>query len=533
MTTRNYQTFFNLHSVVGITISIGLFVIFFAGAFALFEPEIHHWEEKETVSALSPVQYPGRDASLSTLDYDRILADLKAQGHYLSGRGISFMRTGEPGQVSVGLGRSQDSVPAGVAVERKSLFFDTRTKTLYTHEDGFSMGHFMVDLHFFGQLGRFGLYLAGAIAFLFLIAVVTGIGVHWKNIFTNLFWFRSKAKLKMVLTDAHTVLGTLGIPFQVMYAVTGAYFCLGILTTLPVDVFKERVPIQADEPSLWPSFPRGEKSDVPQSVNAYIGKTLAKWPGYEPTYVSISNYANENMHLQIDGRAATRDRFFGFGTIIYHVPSGKIVRENDPFRSDYAAGVPMAMWMLHYGEFDRMVSQASDLFFRVVYFLLAMLTCFVIVSGVLMWVEVRKKRSDSVARKRFNEGLGHFFLAACLTLFPVTAVSFLASKLFPEGWAEHRELALSSLFFGGWLLSTLFLWWKGGNGFTARLSFLTGGIAALCIPLVSGVFSENWLWYTWSKGHYDVFLVDALWLFLGLTALYSTYRIFAGKKEKG
>ena len=50
MSNRNYNVFFNTHTVSGIVISIALYVIFFAGAFALFKGEIQIWEEGKTLS---------------------------------------------------------------------------------------------------------------------------------------------------------------------------------------------------------------------------------------------------------------------------------------------------------------------------------------------------------------------------------------------------------------------------------------------------------------------------------------------------
>ncbi|MEM9259429.1 MAG: PepSY-associated TM helix domain-containing protein, partial [Bacteroidota bacterium] len=44
---RLYNIFFHTHTVAGITISAGLFVIFYAGSFALFRGEIYRWENPE------------------------------------------------------------------------------------------------------------------------------------------------------------------------------------------------------------------------------------------------------------------------------------------------------------------------------------------------------------------------------------------------------------------------------------------------------------------------------------------------------
>ncbi len=523
MSVRTHNIFFSLHTVTGIVISVGLFVIFFAGAFALFEPEIHHWEEKEKVSDLSPVQYQGRDSSLSRFDYDSVLSELAQQGYYLSGRDISFMRTGIPGEISVSMGASEDSLVADKDRKWQHLIFNTRTGEIHTHEDTFSLGHFFVDLHFFGQLGKWGYYLAGLISFFFLFAIVTGTIVHWKKIASNFFVFRPWAKIKTMWTDAHTTLGIIGLPFQFMYALTGAYFCLSILVSGPAVkiVYDGDRGRYFDEFSLWPDYPMAAKSDTPQEINPYVRKTLERWPGYEPMYVSLRNYGNTNMHLQIDGQATTKDRLIGFGTIIYRLSDDKVVRENDPFHSDYVDGVPKTVWMLHYGEFDRMVSQASDFFFRTVYFLLALMTCFVIITGVLVWLEARNKKSIPEKQRKFNAGVGHIYLAICLSMFPVTAFSFIASKLFPSEWIAYRDISMNSIYFGGWLLLSAFFWLKKDNYFTNKYTLLSGGVLSLLVPLASGLYSGNWIWHTYALQHYDVFMIDLIWLASGVAALFT------------
>lgn len=44
---------------------------------------------------------------------------------------------------------------------------------------------------------------------------------------TKFYAFIKEGKWKIIWTNAHTALGVIGLPFQVMYAVTGAFF--GIL----------------------------------------------------------------------------------------------------------------------------------------------------------------------------------------------------------------------------------------------------------------------------------------------------------------
>jgi uncharacterized iron-regulated membrane protein len=66
-------------------------------------------------------------------------------------------------------------------------------------------------------------YLSGFVALFFLFAIATGVLLHWQKIVSNFYLFRPREKLKTMWTDAHTSLGILGLPFQFVYAVTGAF----------------------------------------------------------------------------------------------------------------------------------------------------------------------------------------------------------------------------------------------------------------------------------------------------------------------
>lgn len=78
-----------------------------------------------------------------------------------------------------------------------------------------------------------GYYLSGFVALFFLFAIVTGVLLHWNKIVSNFYIFRPKEKLKTLWTDAHTALGMIGLPFQFVYAVTGAFFMIKLLIVAP------------------------------------------------------------------------------------------------------------------------------------------------------------------------------------------------------------------------------------------------------------------------------------------------------------
>jgi len=156
---------------------------------------------------------------------------------------------------------------------------------------------------------------------------------------------------------------------------------------------------------------------------------------------------------------------------------------------------------------------------------MAFVTCFVIITGVLIWLEARNKKNVHQKYRRFNEALGYTYLAVCLSMFPVTALAMNVSKLLPDWLDDQRKHILNSVYFGGWLLLSLFFRLKENNYFTAKYVLLIGGILGLCIPLINGLSSGKWLWKTFEESHYDIFFTDFLWFLLAMASLLPVFKM--------
>ncbi len=68
---------------------------------------------------------------------------------------------------------------------------------------------------------------------LLLFALITGLLLHWDKIKTNFFLFRPMSKWKTVWTDMHTVLGVIGFPFQLVFAMTGVVLIVNSVLLAP------------------------------------------------------------------------------------------------------------------------------------------------------------------------------------------------------------------------------------------------------------------------------------------------------------
>lgn len=497
MSKRNYNVFFNAHTVSGIIISFLLYVIFFAGAFALFKDEITVWEEGERINRTAK----------SDIDFDGMLTKLDNE-YNLLGRDLQFRFGLAEDHVSLFMSGSKDSLASEKAKESHYFITNIHTYETETYAENYSLGEFLYRLHFFQQLPGYGIYIAGIVSLLFLFAIVTGVIVHWKKIISNLFNFNPKSTLKRIWTDAHTALGTIGLPFQLLFAVTGAYFCLSIFVLAPANIIykNDRKKLMADlrpgpEEEDWI---KASQEKMP-SYNDFI-KQSPKWENFELNGAMIKNYGGVNMHYIIKGKFPDHHQITGTGRITKNAYSGEIIEEKHPSNSNYIESVQEITHRLHYGDF-------GGISLKIIYFLLALLTCFVIISGVLIWIEARNRRNMTIRQRLYTAGVGRTYLSICLSMLPVTALAFIFVK-FSHGHFQIKQSAIYAFYFLTWMAFILIFRLKKDNYFTNKMSLLLGGIFGLFVPIVNGAVTGNWIWVTIFQDQKEIVTIDLLWVII-------------------
>ena len=416
MGQRLYNVFFHTHTISGIVISALLYVIFFTGSISFLRDEINAWERNE----------PIKSAYFSTIDFDQALNELSTDKP-LYGRDLMFNHRYFERRLGATMTKSKDTTiqDAPQRGRRGNFFYmdmDTFKKEDYT--SNYSLGEFFYRLHFFAQLNFFsrsGYYLSGFVAFFFLFAVITGVIVHWKKIIPSFYVFRPKGKWKNIWTDAHVALGMIGLPYQFMFALTGCFLIIGYMVMFPPvqsfiygdDVQAFTKDIQYEENPTY-EFTYQPLETVP-SINDFVARTLNKWPDIKLTALDVINYGDQSMHVKIYGAPDFDQKLLGTGHITYRVQDGKVVNTKDPYgKISYAEGSLNLLRRLHYGDF-------GGYGMKLIYLLLGFITCFVILSGVLIWLVARDKKHIAPAKRIFNKWLVHIYMAACLSLYPFTA----------------------------------------------------------------------------------------------------------------
>ncbi|MGB3468779.1 MAG: PepSY-associated TM helix domain-containing protein, partial [Cyclobacteriaceae bacterium] len=383
-----------------------------------------------------------------------------------------------------------------------------------------TLGHTLYKLHYFDQIPVIGIYLSGLVALFFLFASITGIVIHWKNMINKFYAFTTQGKWKQIWTNAHTVLGTISLPFQIVYALTGALFGLLTLLLAPSvlilfdgdsgEVFKS---IRPDSAML---MDKDAGTSVNKPIQYFQQQVNELYPDHEILSILIRNYGKEDAiaSVIVDDHLG----IIGDGLLIYRMQSGLLVDRIEPYNKSYAQGVYNALLKLHFANFGGPL-------LKLIYFLLALITGFMIISGILLWQAARNTKQFSEKQKKFHRNVTGVYLAICLGFIPSVAIIFIANKMVPISWSD-RAFHVNTIFFGSWQLIavTAIIFRKNQAKMTIKLFLLTG-ILSMIVPLSNGLVTGDWFWQTIQGRLVWVGIVDIFWLIFGCVTLVAAFQI--------
>jgi hypothetical protein len=291
-----------------------------------------------------------------------------------------------------------------------------------------------------------------------------------------------------------------------MYAFTGAYFGLVGLIALPyasllfggsMTTFYQKAgyyapPAQVDSVETT----SGEQP----SLERLAARAENTWPGFKPKTMILHGRGTPNGRVEIIGR--TRGSVFaGTGSIVVHGATGEVLRRDSPRKAGALNESVQSMEVLHFAEF-------GGLALKILFFLLALASCAVILTGNFTWLEVRRgqDRMVNVILERLTAGVATGFA-------PATALLFLADRWHPSGISP--DAWTDAVFFGSWGLCLLYALLRSNIARTHRTLLTLGGALAFLIPVANGLTTGDWPWLAWRAGHGAVLGVDIGALLIG------------------
>jgi uncharacterized iron-regulated membrane protein len=528
MDNRKYNIYFHTHTISGIIICAVLYVIFFAGSFSFFKDDIAAWQKNSSFIS---------EKKNTVKDFNRIIDSL-SHHHKLIGRNFNFTVQRHGMGAYVTMSPSMDSTlkksvkPGEKPKEGRgrggrgrgdgdSAYFtyDFAQQKQAEYSSSYDMGEFLYRLHFLAQLNvipirlgvPFGYLLAGVVAFIFLFALITGLLLHWDKIVSNFFVFRPFSKWKTVWTDLHTALGVIGFPFQFIFAVTGIVLIVNSFLIAPYTKFLYK----DNSEKLYADLEYADDTKYAYAykplttgfdLNKFVNQVEKKWETSNIRLVSVQNYQDANMHVTVTAKPDPQVRFSGLGKIIYRVQDQQVLYEKSPLEnSTYVDKVKSIIYHLHFGDFGGRP-------LRVMFFVLGITGCIVIISGILIWLVARDKDNVPTHKRKFNFWTANIFLAICLSMLPVTAITMIALLFYDK----PVQTDIYHWYFYSWLALSVYFIVRKNLTITNKQTLILSVITCFLVPVFHGIIRNNWIWNTFAAKAYDILFIDILFLSLAI-----------------
>ncbi|KRG70906.1 PepSY-associated TM helix domain-containing protein [Pseudoxanthomonas dokdonensis] len=494
------RTFTTLHTWVGLVAGFALFVAFYAGAITVFHHDLMLWQ--------SP---PAATMAVESIDDAQRLLDDTLREHPEARAHVGMLFPGaESPQALI---YWQDT--AG------SWWYDTNTGAPSETPPGGGLSELINRLHFSLGIPLAGTYLMGIVSLLYGLALISGVVIHLPRLLPDLFALRPGRNLKRFWQDAHNVIGVLGLPMHIMFAVTGAMLCLLMIAAMALNPLiydgklMQAMPAALDTaPVVQPAGTRVEDQRLRGWLQRATDTALEQGvASFEPAYMKLANAGDANATIEITG--ASPGTLGPLGAVALNAHSGQVLATQLPGRRDANHATLAAAYALHFGEYgNRWVAW--------LYFLLGLGGAFLFYSGNLLWVESRRKRRQP-AQSRASLNMARATVGVCIGFCVAVSAAFLASQL---AWLVGiRDDAVSSRVIE-WACFTS---WAGCAAWAAlrppvraaiELLWLAALVSAL-VPVAHGLASGDWLWTSASQGHWALFCIDAgaLALAAGFVAL--------------
>ncbi len=361
MSQRNTKLLYSIHAWTGIVTGVLLFVVCFSGAIVVFKHEIDLWANPIARAA------PGVDAPVG---FDTVLSGVGQYDPQLKVGSIAVPTAQMPAYAIT----AED-----VAGKRIKLLARADTGAVLGPVDS-ELGQFIRSLHVFLFFGP--RWIVGFLGVVMLVLIVTGILIHQK-IVKDLFSQRWRGSVRLMLSDAHKVIGIWTLLFHILIAFTGAW--LGLLP-----VFAGAVKHLSSPPgSSSKKLVAGEQTPVPavmQSVDALYHKAKMDLPDVSIARVQLRRLGEARAEAGFSGPA--RDLLGAYGSVQYSLESGELIKRDRPSDMKPLARFTGLMEPLHFGDF-------GGLALKWLYFILGLMPALLSITGTWLWLDRQRNGGEA------------------------------------------------------------------------------------------------------------------------------------------
>ncbi len=414
LSPRAYAILWDGHAWAGAVSSVILFAIFFLGPFALFAEQLGPWQEP----AFREAPAVSQDDAIALAQ--RIVDEEAAQ---------------KPVWFGV-------SLPADEEPWLRLWHFDEGAfHYTWLHPvtgarigERSDLGEFLNAMHFLEPL-PYGTAIAGIASIVLLFLAGTGLALQLGRFLREALQFRPGGKARRTQwSDAHKVVGSVTLPFVIVFALTGAILCLAdLLQPTVTQALFDGDAAAHSRATEWPNPPTasGKPAKAPDLAAAFRIAT-ARYPDAEHRWFFIDNLGDENVSMDLPGE---QDGTLGRYTNVRFAGDGSVTWTRDAGGSNPYASAMALLFSMHFAGW---AGYGGKMLFAA----LSLLTAFGILAGNLLWLERRRAKGFA----RFDALLERLTAGGCAAMPAAVAAVFLANQLLPLDLDRRAELEHAAFF---------------------------------------------------------------------------------------
>ena len=499
MKPRFRQSMSWLHTWAGFAFGWLLFFIFVTGSAGYFENEIDRWMKPEIAIVNTAI------------DDFTILNKAQQQLKSLAGDGsqwyISYPSIRDP-HIDISwlqLANTELDIPRQWHEKNLDPYTNNAISSRET-SGGETLYRLHYNLHYVPIMVG---YLVTSLATLFmLIALVTGVIIH-KKIFIEFFTFRTGKGLRAWL-DIHNIFSVLPLPFHLMITYSGLVLLMGISFAPVIDAtYGEGKKIHRQFYDLFQVEDQQQQfielNTADLSLETALKDAKVRYKNQAVSYLGLidRHTSQPSFEVWLDANEGIE-----FATLItYRIVNERVQIAQSIGKTHSAAQLYDILEHLHEGLF-------AGTYLRWLYFISGLLGAGMIATGMIIWVNKRKKQQTRLINviDKLN--------AAVIVGLPIAiACYFLSNRLLPLAMPDRAEWEMHSLFIA-FALCGIFCVLRVADKAWQNMLWVAAALYAF-IPLCNMLTTEHNLLLSAQKGDWLMLGFDLSMLFFSACFAFS------------
>ncbi len=375
---------------------------------------------------------------------------------------------------------------------------------LFKTDQPSALKRFLVDAHVRLYLpSPWGLLVTGVLGLVMMLAAVTGLFMH-RHLLRDIFTLRKRKTSVLEQRDKHSVAASWGLPFAFLLAFTGCFFSFATSFGIPALAMVAFGGNQAQlvRTVAGAEFTRPGRRMQTGNIDVMIKDAEARAASVA-TSISIEHFGRKNALVTIASKP-TEGSLEG-KTYQYNGLDGsfKRIMPSIGIVPSMGAKIVTIIGPLHFGNFAGILSKA-------IWVALGFSSCYIILSGLTLWVRRRKEN----AGWRVFERLIHVFGLGLPSALAVSAIAFFAFVGSPAVLtATPLGFVVAAMFV---ILLSLFL----SSEKLEKILWALLAITLFLLPICRYVSSDLGWGAALEAGAITVIAIDLLFILSGIICVY-------------